>query len=448
MIAPRDDEDAMNWKGDGKTIFALATAFGRSAVAIIRISGPQAGQAFVALAGHLPKPRFASYRVLRDEHGGVLDHALALWFPGPASFTGEDCVEFHVHGGRAVVRAVLARLARLDGLRQADPGEFARRALGNGKLDVAAAEQLADIIDSETEQQRLRALRSTSDTALRIDLWRREMIEAAALIEAELDFADEEDVDSNATSFARSRIEAIVADMRKAVAAIGATSRLRDGVRVALAGPPNVGKSSLMNALVGRDQSIVSPIAGTTRDSIEAAIEIAGYLVILTDTAGLRESDDSVEQQGMARTRGRVAEADLVLWLEDGEAAVVAPPATGAALWRIASKGDLRPASLADRDALMVSAVRGDNVDLLRDRIGTFAAERCADDGLGFRQRHESRMRQALTELEHFLNVADGDSPELAAELLRAARRALDANGDFDSEAVLSEIFGRFCIGK
>jgi tRNA modification GTPase len=429
MIAPRDDEDAMNWKGDGKTIFALATAFGRSAVAIIRISGPQAGQAFVALAGHLPKPRFASYRVLRDEHGGVLDHALALWFPGPASFTGEDCVEFHVHGGRAVVRAVLARLARLDGLRQADPGEFARRALGNGKLDVAAAEQLADIIDSETEQQRLRALRSTSDTALRIDLWRREMIEAAALIEAELDFADEEDVDSNATSFARSRIEAIVADMRKAVAAIGATSRLRDGVRVALAGPPNVGKSSLMNALVGRDQSIVSPIAGTTRDSIEAAIEIAGYLVILTDTAGLRESDDSVEQQGMARTRGRVAEADLVLW-------------------RSASKGDLRPASLADRDALMVSAVRGDNVDLLRDRIGTFAAERCADDGLGFRQRHESRMRQALTELEHFLNVADGDSPELAAELLRAARRALDANGDFDSEAVLSEIFGRFCIGK
>lgn len=438
----------MNWKGDGKTIFALATAFGRSAVAIIRISGSQAAQAFVALAGHLPKPRFASYRVLRDEHGGVLDHALALWFPGPASFTGEDCVEFHVHGGRAVVRAVVARLARLDGLRQADPGEFARRALGNGKLDVAAAEQLADIIDSETEQQRLSALRLSGDATSRIDRWRRDMIEAAALIEAELDFADEEDVDSNAVSVARSRIEAIVADMRKAVAAISAASRLREGVRVALAGPPNVGKSSLMNALVGRDQSIVSPIAGTTRDSIEAAIEIAGYLVILTDTAGLRESDDSVEQQGMARTRGRVAEADLVLWLEDGEAGAVDPPATGAALWRIASKGDLRPASLADRDALVVSAVRGDNVDLLRDKIGTFAAERCADDGSGFRQRHESRMRQALTDLEHFLDVAAGDSPELAAELLRSARVTLDANGDFDSEAVLSEIFGRFCIGK
>jgi len=438
----------MALKEDGRTIFAVATGFGRAAVAIVRISGPRAGVAFKALAGPQPKPRYAAYRILRDEAGGALDRALTLWFPAPASFTGENCVEFHLHGSRAVIRAVLGRLARLEGLRPAYPGEFARQAVRNGKLGIVEAEQLADLIDSETEQQRLSALRLSGDATSRIDRWRRDMIEAAALIEAELDFADEEDVDSNAVSVARSRIQVVVADMRKAVAAIGATSRLREGVRVALAGPPNVGKSSLMNALVGRDQSIVSPIAGTTRDSIEAAIEIAGYLVILTDTAGLRESDDSVEQQGMARTRGRVAEADLVLWLEDGEAGAVDPPATGAALWRIASKGDLRPASLADRDALVVSAVRGDNVDLLRDKIGTFAAERCADDGSGFRQRHENRMRQALTDLEHFLDVAAGDSPELAAELLRSARVTLDANGDFDSEAVLSEIFGRFCIGK
>lgn len=437
----------MNWKGDGKTIFALATAFGRSAVAVIRISGPLAREAFVALAGSLPKPRFAAYRALRDEQGEILDHALTLWFPGPASFTGEDSVEFQVHGGRAVIRAVLDRLSRIDGFRQADPGEFAWRAVGNGKLDASAAESLADIIDSETEQQRLHALRSERDANMRIEKWRSAILESSALIEAELDFADEEDVGQNSFRAVREQIADVVTDMKRALAGIHQASRLRDGVRVALAGSPNVGKSSLMNALVGRDQSIVSPIAGTTRDSIDAAIEIDGYLVILTDTAGLRVSDDGIEQQGMDRTRSRMAEADLVLWLDDGIAAAFAAPSTSAPIWSIASKGDLRQMA-AKGEALVVSATRGDNIGVLRDRIGKFAAERCADDGSAFRGRHEARIRGSMFELESFLEQGSADFPEIAADLLRRARQALESSDGLDSEAVLSEIFGRFCIGK
>jgi tRNA modification GTPase len=438
----------MALKEDGRTIFAVATAFGRAAVAIVRISGPRAGVAFKALAGPLPKPRYAAYRILRDEAGGALDRALTLWFPAPASFTGENCVEFHLHGSRAVIRAVLGRLARLEGLRPAYPGEFARQAVRNGKLGIVEAEQLADLIDSETEQQRLQSLRTSRDIALRLDGWRTDIIEASALIEAELDFAEEEHIDRHAIRAARSRVAEIAADMRSALTGIQNRARLRDGVRVALAGPPNVGKSSLMNALVRREQSIVSPIAGTTRDSIEAAIEIDGYLVILTDTAGLRDSEDPVEQQGMARTLGRVSEADLMLWLEDGFSGTSERPTTNAEVWTIETKSDLRSPINPGRGVLLISSVRGDNIDELRRRLGEFAADRCADDGSGLRQRHEGAVRSALVALEEFLDSGEAALPEIGAEILRAARSALPMGEDVDSEAVLSSIFSRFCIGK
>lgn len=304
------------------TIFALSSGRGTAAIAVIRISGPRAGAALTALGVKIPEPRKAGFARIRDPQSGeVIDEALALWFPGPKSETGEDVAELQPHGGRAVIAAVLAALSRVEGLRMAEPGEFTRRGFENGKLDLTAVEGLADLVMAETEGQRRQALRQMQGAlGKRAEDWRQQLIQALALVEARIDFSDEGDVPEHlvepALAIARTlagEIEAALADGRRG-------ERLREGLVVAIAGPPNAGKSTLLNRIARRDAAIVSPYAGTTRDVIEVHLDLGGWPVTLLDTAGIRPTDDPVEMEGVRRARARAAAADLVLWVEDASA--------------------------------------------------------------------------------------------------------------------------------
>lgn len=441
----------MKWHHDGKTIFALATAAGRAAVAVIRISGPGARVAIETIAGRIPAPRYAALRSLRDEDSSVIDDALVLWFPAPNSFTGEDCAEFQSHGGRAVVRALLSRLARLDGFRQAEPGEFARRAVRNGKMSLEAAEGLADLIDSETEQQRRASFRAVDNGFGRVlSNWGQRLLEASAMVEAELDFSDEGDVSDFDRSAFTKKLAELAHEMMQAERLEKYGRRLRDGLTIVLAGAPNVGKSSLMNALADRDHAITSPIAGTTRDSIELALELDGYLVVLVDTAGVRETSDPIEREGVRRARMRMDQADLVLWLDDGVTQAEPPHAAGSAVvWRVGTKADLRSESdVADRYDLTISTKKATGLDELRRRVSRFANEMVSVEGFDIRRRHLIAIRQGRAAIERVL-MDDLIALELVAEELRVARRALNALSlAQDSETVLDEIFGRFCVGK
>src|SRR5580704_9571084 len=301
-----------------QTIFALSTGRPPSAIAIVRVSGPQAGAAVTSLAGKIPAPRMAARALLRDANQQPIDEAVVLWFPGPASATGEDVAEFHIHGGRAVLAALLATLSAVENIRAAEPGEFTRRAFENGKLDLTEAEALDDLIHADTDRQRRQALRQMKGLlGDRARDWRAQIIEASALIEAGIDFADEGDVPRELIEPALEKIKALHGEIAEVLAAQGRSERLREGLMVAIAGPPNVGKSTLMNQLARREVAIVSPHAGTTRDVIEIQLDLDGYPVTVIDTAGIRETDDPVEQEGVRRARARAAEADLVLWLVD-----------------------------------------------------------------------------------------------------------------------------------
>src|ERR1700716_454506 len=303
-----------------QTIFALSSGRPPSAISIVRVSGPQAGAALTAVAGTTPAPRMATRALLRDSHQAPIDDAVVLWFPGPASATGEDVAEFHVHGGRAVLAALFATLAALDHMRAAEPGEFTRRAFENGKLDLTEGEGLDDLIHADTDRQRSQALRQLKGLlGDRARDWRAQIIEASALIEAGIDFSDEGDVPAELIAPALAKIRALLGEIQEVLAAQGRSERLRDGLVVAIAGPPNVGKSTLMNQLARREVAIVSPHAGTTRDVIEVQLDLDGYPVTVIDTAGVRETDDPVEQEGVRRARARAAEADLVLWMIDAE---------------------------------------------------------------------------------------------------------------------------------
>src|SRR6478609_34394 len=303
-----------------QTIFALSSGRPPSAIAIVRISGPQAGAGLTSLAGQIPMPRKAARALLRDAHRQPIDDAVVLWFPGPASATGEDVAEFHVHGGRAVLAALFSALAAVPDVRAAEPGEFTRRGFENGKLDLTEAEGLDDLIHADTDRQRRQALRQLKGLlGDRARDWRREIIDASALIEAGIDFSDEGDVSSELIAPALGRVKVLLGEIKEVLAAEGKAERLRDGLIVAIAGPPNVGKSTLMNQLARREVAIVSPHAGTTRDIIEVQLDLDGYPVTVIDTAGIRETDDPVEQEGVRRARSRAAEADLVLWLVDAE---------------------------------------------------------------------------------------------------------------------------------
>ena len=427
------------------TIFALGSGAGRAAIAIIRISGPGAEEALRALAGKLPEPRRATFAILRDPATGeTLDRGIALFFPGPASSTGEDYAELQLHGGRAVVEGTLAALQRLPGLRPAEPGEFARRGFANGKLDLSQAEALADLIDAQTQAQRRQALRIAGG-ALRhkVEGWRGALIEALALLEAELDFSDEADVQAFSPARLDALLSSLAEDMRAALRLAPASERMRDGFTVMILGRPNAGKSTLINALTERDLAIVSPIPGTTRDMIEAHLEIGGLPVTLIDTAGLREAAEEIERIGVDRTLARIESADLALWLSDsGEAPLRGDVET----IRVATKIDLKRAPVG---AIGICALSGEGLETLAAAIEARARARLSDgsEALIVRDRHRLALEQAVEGIEA---VTARQAPlELQAEELRRAARALGRIvGVADVEEVLDVVFSRFCIGK
>ncbi|MCK1719675.1 tRNA uridine-5-carboxymethylaminomethyl(34) synthesis GTPase MnmE [Bradyrhizobium sp. 141] len=447
-----------------QTIFALSSGRAPSAIAVVRVSGSQAGHVLTTLAGKLPAPRQAGRRLLRDEAGRPIDDAVVLWFPGPASATGEDIAEFHVHGGRAVLAALLASISGIRNTRAAEPGEFTRRAFENGKLDLTEAEGLDDLIHADTDRQRRQALRQLQGLlGDRARDWRERIIEASALIEAGIDFSDEGDVPAELMAPAVKAIKALHDEIAEVLAAQGQAERLRDGLVVAIAGEPNVGKSTLINQLARREVAIVSPHAGTTRDVIEVQLDLDGYPVTVIDTAGIRETDDPVEQEGVRRARARAGSADLVLWLAEGGQVVDlnsirSPSTSGAAsdlssgsVWIVRNKIDLGGVGAAGpQGEFGISASRGDGIPDLVDALVKFAAEffGTSEGALVTRTRQRDLLRQASDSLRRSLGLVE-EGEELAAEELRAAAYALGRLlGRVDIEDVLGAIFQKFCIGK
>lgn len=446
-----------------QTIFALSSGRPPSAIALVRVSGPQAGLVLTRLAGKQPTPRQASRRLLRDGAGQPIDDAVVLWFPGPGSATGEDVAEFHVHGGRAVLAALLAEISLIPNTRAAEPGEFTRRAFENGKLDLTEAEGLDDLIHADTDRQRRQALRQLQGLlGNRARDWRERIIEASALIEAGIDFSDEGDVPAELMAPAVKAIKALHDEIAKVLAAQGHSERLRDGLVVAIAGEPNVGKSTLMNQVARREVAIVSPHAGTTRDVIEVQLDLDGYPVTVIDTAGIRETDDPVEQEGVRRARARAEDADLVLWLLEGERA--ADPDTTRSLrtagevqrssgsvWIVRNKIDLGGAATArPAGEFGISASRGDGIPELVQALVKFAADffGTTEGALVTRARQRDLLVRASDSLRRSLELVE-EGEELAAEELRAAAYALGRLlGRVDVEDVLGAIFQKFCIGK
>lgn len=432
------------------TVFALATPPGRGAIAILRLSGPGTDAALAALGAGDLKPRQASLRDLAHD-GRPIDQALVLRFPAPNSYTGEDCAELHLHGGRAVVETAAEALTAL-GLRPADPGEFTRRAFQNGRMDLAQAEAVADLIDAETTAQARQAL-GQLDGALSQTYagFRRDLLTALALVEAEIDFPDEEVPDNLARS-AGPVLDRLIADLRAALADARRGERVREGYRIVLIGETNAGKSSLFNALVAREAAIVTPIAGTTRDVLDADLIVGGYAVTLSDTAGLRTSEDPVEAEGVRRARARAEAADLRLWVrapgdEPGEAAAFARPGD----LMVLTKADLGAAeAVAAFEALSVSTLSGAGLSELHDWIaGRLAADLSgADFPAVTRQRHRRRLAEALSAAEAGRAALDA-APEMAGDDLRRAAEALSrVTGAIGVEDVLGEVFSTFCIGK
>ena len=425
------------------TIYALSSGSPPAAIAVVRISGPAADRALERLAGALPEPRVAKLARLTDAAGELLDRALVLRFPGPASATGEDLVELHLHGGRAVVSAVLDALSQMEGLREAEPGEFTRRAFANGRLDLTEAEGLADLLTAETQSQRRAALSLAGGGVSRlIGEWQARLLGLAARLEAVLDFSDEGEVGEAAPEGWAGDLTSLAAEMEEALARPPA-ERLREGVRVVIAGPPNSGKSSLLNWLAGRQAAITSAVAGTTRDVVEAPTAIGGAPFLLVDTAGLRESEDEVETIGIGLAHERIANADLVLWL--GEPAQCPVEREQAIL--IEPKGDLRDAAPNPAADLRVSAETGAGMDqLIALLIARSRALLPQDGDAAINARHRQAIAVALSSLRE---AAGTDDLLIAAESLRQARLALDrVTGRAGVEDMLDALFGRFCVGK
>jgi tRNA modification GTPase len=426
------------------TIYALASARGKAGVAVVRLSGPGSWAAVRALAGRLPEPRRAALRRLRHD-GEVLDEALVLTFENGASFTGEEGAELHVHGATATVTAVLQALGALPGLRMAEAGEFTRRALENGRLDLAQVEGLADLIEAETEAQRRQAMRVLSGAVgAEAESWRRDLIRAAALLEATIDFADE-DVPVDVGPEVRDLMARVSASLRRQCAGVGAAERVRDGFEVAIVGSPNVGKSTLLNAMAGREAAITSEIAGTTRDVIEVRMDIAGLAVTLLDTAGLRAATETVESIGINRALHRAGAADLRVFLLDGGEVPFLTPAPDDIV--VQGKADL----YARADGLAVSGKTGQGLTELITLIGDILGQRASGAAVFTRERHRIAAVRALEALESAENALSGGDPqaEIVAEDVRCAMRALDSLvGRVDVEHLLDEIFASFCIGK
>ena len=423
-----------------ETIFALSSGSPPAGIAVIRVSGPRAGEALIALAGSLPNPRHAALRHFSDAKGQLLDTGLALWFPGPDTVTGEDLAELHLHGGRAVVAAVEAALGAIRGLRPAQPGEFTRRAFANGRIDLAEAEGLADLLAAETEWQRRAALELASGKfSEQLEKWRARLLELAAEIEAALDFDDEDDVSGLREGFARD-----VAVLGHEIGEAADTPRaevLREGYRVALAGPPNAGKSTLFNALVESEAAITSSIPGTTRDVIERSVALGGAPFTFVDMAGLRdEGAEEIETIGIERARGELGRADLVLWLgPEGEG----PPGA----WDIEAQTDRAGHATKRAPQYRISALTGEGMPQLRDALVERARAMMQAPGKTALHR---RQRELLGKAAAALRGAGEQSdPLVIAEHLRQARIAFDALvGRSATEDMLDALFGRFCIGK
>lgn len=449
---------------DAPTTFALASAPGRAGVAVVRISGPKAGDALLALAPglrSLPEPRRAVRAVLYESEStspsagsdrSRIDDGLAIWFPGPASFTGEDVTELHVHGGHAVLDAVLSALGGLDGLRPAEPGEFSRRAFENGKMDLTQAEAIADLVDAETAAQRNQALAQMGGALARLyDGWRERLVQSLAFTEAAIDFA-EEDIPDDLARRSIETIEAVAGEIHAHLADGGIGERIRDGFRIALTGAPNVGKSSLMNALAKRDVAIVSDVAGTTRDAIEVPMDLGGYAALLIDTAGIRDSADAIEQEGVRRALAHAASADLRVHLTEAGSADDSRETDDRTI-RVANKVDLAPgADLGGALPLSVKTGRGlsDLVTEMTDRIAGLAKGRAGAAAPLTRARHRRALEEASAALDRAVAGAKaGAEAEMVAEDLRVAARALGRiTGRVDVEELLDRIFRDFCIGK
>ena len=480
-----------------ETIFALSSGRGPAAIAVVRISGDRAGEALKTLTGRIPAARQAALVRVRGPDGEVIDQALALWFPAPHSETGEDVAELQLHGGRAVVASVLSALSRIGGLRPAEAGEFTRRGFENGKLDLTAVEGLADLVMAETEGQRRLAFRQmTGALGNRAEIWRAQLVQALALVEARIDFSDEADVPENLVAPALQIVRALEAEIAAALADGRRGERLREGLVVAIAGPPNAGKSTLLNRIVKREAAIVSPYAGTTRDVIEVHLDLGGLPVTLLDTAGIRETEDPVELEGVRRARERAAKADLILWVIDATvdaqanyvemaAERVSPP-----IWLVRNKIDLIQGLTKDgngihsissneqrgrinkplkdmvnrpfkqRNELLftiyeqqftISATKGEGFDELLEQLGQFAKTYLegAESAVVTRERHRRALENALAALQRALVPGLAHNEDILAEELRVAARALGRlTGRVDVEEVLDVIFRDFCIGK
>lgn len=438
------------------TIFALSSGRLPAAIAVVRISGANARVGLETFGVKLPEPRRAARAKLIDpDSRETVDDALALWFQGPKSETGEDMVELHLHGGRAILARVFAVLGALPGFRPAEAGEFTKRAVLNGKMDLSHAEGLGDLVVAETEAQRRQAMHQYQGAlSKQVEAWRELLVEAMALIEANLDFADEADVPENllvpaarVASEMLSEIEAALSDARRG-------ERLREGFAVAIAGAPNAGKSTLLNALAQRDVAIVSDIPGTTRDAIEVALDLSGVPVVLIDTAGIRETSDPVEQEGVRRAMARAEAADLVLLLEPmGGASICLPTPPHQTLWRIQTKSDLIDSdskqSLNRNETHAISAKTGAGIDELLQRLAKEAERFAGEPALVTRERQRIALREAVERIASALLLAKPGQEELFAEELRLAARSLGRiTGRVDVEDVLDKIFSSFCIGK
>ncbi len=451
-----------------ETIFALSSGRPPAAIAVVRICGPSARSALEKLIGRVPQPRQAALaRVRNPANGEMIDEGLALWFPGPRSETGEDMAELQLHGGHAVIAAVLDALGRIEGCRPAEAGEFTRRAFANGRLDLTAVEGLADLIAAETPAQRRQAFRQLKGLiGDRAEAWRQQLIEAAALVEARIDFADEADVPEDLVNPALHAVRRLRAEIATALADSGRGERLRDGLVVAIAGPPNAGKSTLLNRLARREAAIVSPHAGTTRDVVEVHLDLDGYPVMLLDTAGIRDGTDPVEQEGVRRARERAAAADLVLWVVDASAVggargEIDKNIAESDVWEINNKLDLVVDKLCTRSesrshhdravTFAISAADGTGMDALVAALATYARDyfSATESAIVTRARHRRALEETVSALDRALSEGESGREELIAEDLRAAATTLGRlTGRVDVEDILDVIFRDFCIGK
>ena len=437
----------------GDTIFALSSGRLPSGVAVMRVSGPQTRFVIETISGGLPEPRTASLRSFRDSENSPIDRGLALFFPAPASFTGEDCAELHLHGGKAVVDAMITALYKFEGCRLAEAGEFTRRAFANGKFDLTVAEGLADLIAAETDGQRRLALQISSGAqATLYASWRTELIRARALIEAELDFADESDVPGSVSDQVWRLMRDLADRIGKHVADAKRGAMVRDGFRVVIVGAPNAGKSSLLNALAGRDVAIVSDEPGTTRDLIEIKLDLNGLPVLVIDTAGLRETEGKVERIGIDRAREQASAADLIITLTDlsNPVAPTLDDVADSVTLRLGTKSDLAPPSAAAKYDLVISTRTGEGLDDLLEALTNRAALAAGNlsDPLPTRRRHMELLTETIREVT--AAVYDEAAPlEVRAEYLRRASHSLGRiTGDVDVEDILDVVFSQFCIGK